>query len=934
MTSRPHTRPRSRAWMLGPIAIAVVALLAPPGSSTAAPTPGGSGTDTALAATDSKVTVTGRGVNAGLTISVNQTKDLTNQAVSIEWSGATETRQGPGDFGAHFMQIFQCWGEDDGTVPGNPGPPPEQCQQGAVAGQPGGVTGTSYPNGFSLYRIITKTDLPNAAALAAAGVGVVDTRTRNVWMPFRAVNGTVIDIQDDPTFNPSVQGGNFWLNTFFNIVTTNEIVAARTGPDGRGSELFQVNTGRQSPGLGCGQRVQPGADGTKTIPKCWIVVVPRGEPAAENAGMGNFETEANSFGVYSSPLSPVAWKNRIAIPIEFQPVDSPCTIADVERRIAGSEIALSAIASWQPALCADGSLPPFSFSTVGDPAARQQLASSVAGGPGMVVVSRPVASTSEDPKSPVVYAPLTVSGLVIGFNIERIPKTDAPAGEQLLRGVRISDINLTPRLVAKLLTQSYSSQVNVGNSSPGYAWATVNPVALGADPDFLRFNEEFAFLQASGRMLGGMVMPSGGSDAAQLLWEWVLADPEANAWLRGAPDEWGMKVNPVYATDPAVNPSGIAFGDPIPNSFPKSDPYCYQAPARGPGRSVVPTPLCGTDWMPYSRTFLEGARNTRAGNDEAKIVENSFAIVSSDVWKRDVPQAPGSRAMIAVTDTVSATRFGLQMARLSRAGDNGDNREFVAPDTAALVAATGAMEPRSNPQVLEPKMLDQPAGAYPLTMIAYAAIKPLSQDPTARAEYAEFIDYASGAGQEPGFEFGKLPSGYAPLPESLASQSETAAEVVRDPVLAALVPPATSSTTTSVPGAAATVTSPALPAVVAASPTRTNSSTTRPAASSGASSGVVTDESTAVSEPTEATEPAAPATSVPAVDVVETTIAAAAQSAPTTPGIDLGSSRFLVVAIGVIALLAALFALEITKRTRQATDEPATSLALEYQLET
>jgi hypothetical protein len=290
--------------------------------------------------------------------------------------------------------------------------------------------------------------------------------------------------------------------------------------------------------------------------------------------------------------------------------------------------------------------------------------------------------------------------------------------------------------------------------------------------------------------------------------------------------------------------------------------------------------------------------------------------------------------MIAVTDTVSATRFGLQMARLSRAGDNGDNREFVAPDTAALVAATGAMEPRSNPQVLEPKMLDQPAGAYPLTMIAYAAIKPLSQDPTARAEYAEFIDYASGAGQEPGFEFGKLPSGYAPLPESLASQSETAAEVVRDPVLAALVPPATSSTTTSVPGAAATVTSPALPAVVAASPTRTNSSTTRPAASSGASSGVVTDESTAVSEPTEATEPAAPATSVPAVDVVETTIAAAAQSAPTTPGIDLGSSRFLVVAIGVIALLAALFALEITKRTRQATDEPATSLALEYQLET
>lgn len=921
--------------MLGPVAIALVALIAPPGSSTAAPRPGGSGTDTALPATDSKVTVTGRGVNAGLTITVNQTKNLTNQAVSIEWSGATETRQGPGDFGAHFMQIFQCWGEDDGTVPGNPGPPPEQCQQGAVAGQPGGVTGTSYPNGFALYRIITKTDLPNAAALTAAGVGVVDTRTRNVWMPFRAVNGTVIDIQDDPTFNPSVQGGNYWLNTFFNIVTTNEIVAARTGPDGRGSELFQVNTGRQSPGLGCGQRVQPAADGRKTIPKCWIVVVPRGEPSAENEGMGNFETEANSFGVYSSPLAPTAWKNRIAIPIEFQPVDSPCTIADVERRIAGSEIALSAIASWQPALCADGSLPPFSFSTVGDPAARQQLASSVAGGPGMVVVSRPVASTSEDPKSPVVYAPLTVSGLVIGFNIERIPKTDAPADEQLLRGVRIRDINLTPRLVAKLLTQSYTSQVNVGNSSPGYAWATDNPVALGTDPDFLRFNEEFNFLQASGRMLGGMVMPSGGSDAAQLLWEWVLADPEASAWLRGSPDEWGMKVNPVYATDASVNPTGIAFGDPIPNSFPKSDPYCYQAPARGPGKSVVPTPLCGTDWMPYSRTFLEGARNTRAGNDEAKIVENPFAIVSSDVWKRDAPQAPGSRAMIVITDTVSAQRFGLQIASLSRAGDNGDSRDFVAPDAAGLVAGTVSMKPKSNPQVLEPDLDDQPAGAYPLTMIAYGAIKPLSQDETARAEYAAFIEYAAGAGQEPGFEFGKLPEGYAPLPEPLAAQAERAVEIVSDPVLAALVPTTTTTTVPPAP-AAPSATTAALPST-GATPARVNTTSNRAPASSSGSSGSGGSGGVAAtpsSEPTASSEPAATEPTATTVESGPTTVVAPAASQPTTPGIDLGGSRFLVVAIGVMALLAALFTLEITKRTRQAVDEPMSDIPLEMQLET
>ena len=58
------------------------------------------------------------------------------------------------------------------------------------------------------------------------------------------------------------------------------------------------------------------------------------------------------------------------------------------------------------------------------------------------------------------------------------------------------------------------------------------------------------------------------------LWNWVLADPEAHAWLNGQPDQWGMKVNPIYSTNPSVNPSGVAFGTPVPESFPKSDPYC------------------------------------------------------------------------------------------------------------------------------------------------------------------------------------------------------------------------------------------------------------------------------------------------------------------------------------------------------------------------
>ena len=190
----------------------------------------------------------------------------------------------------------------------------------------------------------------------------------------------------------------------------------------------------------------------------------------------------------------------------------------------------------------------------------------------MVVVSRPLSPASLNPDSPVIYAPISLSGLVIGFNIERNPRPEAPAEAQQLSGVRVAELNLTPRLVAKLLTQSYRLQVTIG-TPPAYDWMVENPADLGTDPDFLRFNPEFQLLYtADGRTFSGLQLPAGSSDAALQVWEWILADAEARAWLNGTPDEWGMKVNPVYAATAAANSNGVAFGDPLPNSFPKGDP--------------------------------------------------------------------------------------------------------------------------------------------------------------------------------------------------------------------------------------------------------------------------------------------------------------------------------------------------------------------------
>ncbi|MEO0606196.1 MAG: hypothetical protein AAF211_32505, partial [Myxococcota bacterium] len=455
-----------------------------------------------LPATDSAVTVSGRGPFADLEITVNQTAELTNQAISISWTGATATRFGPGPFAAQYLQMFQCWGEPDDTAPENPGPPPEQCVQGATLAF-SGAEGNDFPNGFATTRIISRPSWENYDP----DVGVIDDDT-NVWVPFRSVDGTVIDIGVNPDFVASRGANDFWLNPYFDSRTTNEIAGAKSQSDGSGIELFEVQTGVQSAGLGCGQnRVLPGESDPRT-PRCWLVIVPRSDPLTENEGTPFGGEVADRFGVMTSPLTPTRWQHRIAVELDFTPVDATCSIGDATRRISGNWLSFAAALSWSPALCTQQDLPPFSYSPVSDANARLQLAFPSAGAPGMVVSGGALEST--DPADPILHAPLTASGLTIGFNIEREVDLTAPDEEIALDGIRIENLNLTPRLVAKLLTQSYQSQLSIRGQLPedsAYDWIDANPTDLTRDPDFLRFNEEFELLRTSGtRTMGGLVL--------------------------------------------------------------------------------------------------------------------------------------------------------------------------------------------------------------------------------------------------------------------------------------------------------------------------------------------------------------------------------------------------------------------------------------------
>ncbi len=771
---------------------------------------GSQGTDTALPPTDSAVTVSGRpcpsdmdvdvknpGCGFGnLQIKVNQTKGLINQAVSVTWTGGQppvkenrEPAEGGENVFGNFLQIFQCWGEDDGTNAINPGPPPEQCQFGgfqSTARDANLLVQGNYP----FTRIVSSVD----RASYDSGDGVKNDDL--LWKPFRSVDGTVVDVSADfDALNQGAGGtGAFWLNTNFNAFTTNELPVARSQGT-TGSEVFTVATGLEAAGLGCGQRLEQ-KDGSKRTPKCWLVVVPRSTGAAENPDPADPDGQRPSDAepVLYSPLAQRSWRNRIAVPLEFKPVDSACAIGASERALAGSELAGPAVSSWQPKLCAAPGSPPYSYSPLSDDRARQQVATAAPGAPGMAVVSQPIDPASLQPENPAVYAPLSLSGVTVGFNIERRATRSLQDGrfvakdpaEVPLEGIRVARIQLTPRLVAKLLTQSYKDQLDRFGGGfyekPEYTWHLRNPNNLLVDPDFVQFNPEFANLEAgsstgaAGRVL--VELPS--SDAAHEVWRWVLADPEAKAWLAGAEAPGGMKVNPFYSTDAKLHPSGTPFGEPIPNSYPKSDPFCAQVERRLPSaQNQFPRPVCMNEISPYVNSMEEAALATRAARDRSLTKLDENALTPDAAWKPEPPHPPGLRMMLSVTDTASAARYGLQTARLSQAGDNAPNRAFVAPDEAGLLAGQRAMVTSQVPGVLRPDPAARVAGAYPLTMLTYGAALPASLDAAARKDYAAFLDYAAGPGQIRGLDIGQLPAGYAPLPADLRAQTKVTAAALR-----------------------------------------------------------------------------------------------------------------------------------------------------------
>ncbi len=914
-----RSRVRRLAWRVGyrrgVLLVAATAVLTvvgflpaihPGGQADATAVAGQQGTDTELPLTSSAVTVDGRGAfgpsGSDLKITVNQTQNLENQAVSVTWTGGSVT-DSPNDFEDDYLQIFQCWGNPDPSDPlnaVNPGPPPTQCEFGGQS-----ATSSSYPIGsfnteaysrfladpsWSTYSQMSSFDWTNQIT-GHEVTPYVDTANGGGYVePFVAVDGTVVNQQYDGNYADPNDPQPFWLNPYYSFSTSNEVDFARTystsGGGTEGQQNFQVDTGLEAPGLGCGQDIESVSNGPEQVPECWLVIVPRSTGAVENP--------ANDVApqVLTSPLTPEAWNNRIAIPLGFNPVGSSCAIGADEQRIVGNELAEPAVSSWQPALCSTPSSPPYSYSTVSDDEARNNLTEGAYGAAGMSVFSDPIPADETNPSDPVVYAPLTLSGIVIAFNIDREPAVvngEFEPSEVPLQGTQVENIYLTPRLVAKLLTESYSGDfLDVdADSSSAYSWVKNNPTSLLDDPDFLQYNPEFSLLTTDEQTAAAsLVVEETSSDAATAVWNWVLSDPEAVAWLDGQstgepPGDGTMTVNPIYSTNPSKNPSGVAFGSPTPESYPQSDPYCYST---GEETQTTPPvaarPLCILDWSPFALNMNAAAQDVAESNNQAKTTFSPIATSADTAWTSNGPQAVGTSFVISITDSASAAQYGDQVASLSPSGDDSADRPFVAPTTQSLLAGEQAMTPSSVPGVLETNPSSTAPGAYPLPMLTYAATTPESLSQTSRQNYAAFVQYAAGAGQTPGVNVGQLPAGYAPLPAALQSQALTAAATILNPP-----PPATTPTTTT------TTPAPVLPAA----PTVASSGSEPPVTTSPAQASVST--TTAVPRPLTAVR--------------------LALNANQQPYFGVGAVRWAVVIVAAVALASTIVSVLVEMRRRR-----------------
>jgi hypothetical protein len=493
--------------------------------------------------------------------------------------------------------------------------------------------------------------------------------------------------------------------------------------------------------------------------------------------------------------APCSWADRIVVPLSFGPTPANCPAATPQFYAAGSPMLERAMNQWIPAWCA-GSSPlslNYTFRTTEQQARTDFLQSTAAAtAPTDVAMTTlpPDAAATAGSTRKFTYAPLAVSAVAISYYIDD-PATKTP----------VTHLVLDARLIAKLLTESYSLNYNC-SAEPPAPWPSLpapsqtcdpsvvgNAATLFDDPEFLALNTHCApLLQPANYTCtradfpadslsvssGGQFLPTvpaGNSDMTEELTRWMSSNADAAAFVDGKVDPYDMHVNQNYFSQ----------------TYPLSQFVTLDDGATWPGQLSC-TGGCQTgQWY----ETMQAAWNPVSGLDNVATDLASY---------QPTAQSPYLTCTIPAgctnTNELTLSKFGQQsigVRDLFSMVDEGDAGEFQFPTASLLNGAGQAVAPTvASMQAAVRDMGTNPDGitqfantasadpaAYPVTLVDYAMVPTCGLGSAKASAIARFLANVATAGQVPGVTPGSLAPGYAPLDAVQRAQTLAAARAVQ-----------------------------------------------------------------------------------------------------------------------------------------------------------
>jgi hypothetical protein len=768
----------------------------------AATSAGGSDVTVGKTITRTQTDATGAELPAGtpgvesrsVTMTVSQTQNLrSRQSVDVTWKGAHPTGNmqldpnSPLGVNDEFpFVLLECRGNDSTSVPLSEQLSPQTCwTQTGPQERFSQTPSTAFP-AWRVDRYAAPDErtfhVNDPSPLPAGCDPFTDYATRRV--PFVSVAGTTYypdgaSCMAQPPEGLVVDNASQPGNTTYGI----------TRPDGNGDTKFTMWSTQDNSSLGCSDTI-----------KCSLVAVPvlgiscdvaaTSLPAADRPSATKTAAvtkDCMSTGAYLPgqanygvpPALSVSgrlwwaasnWRNRITVPLTFAPADNICDLVSAKEPVDlyGSELMTQAMIQWRPAFCLDAKRTPFRHVQVGEPQAANLLdQSSIEAG----LVSYPPQGGYT---RPVVNAPVALSGFAISYAIDDV------------EGGSYKNLRMTPRLIAKLLTMSYPGERFVQDE---YAALHTNPLDMSLDPEFQALNPGIKKGVNNNVSASTILSLSSDSDVMRSLTAYLNSDKETRAWLDGAPDPWGMKVNPNYAK--------IAL--PV-QTWPQLDsfePTKYYATGLNFCLQSSPAPFLPLIASPTIRmSNITLAMQFAFATSQVICVQPVLGSTQGLKLGAGGRENPGFRFVLGLTSLADSARYALDTAALQTtvaAGTpakftNDTGRTFVSPTDASLRSAGQLLAPDVKAGLWDlpvARIVTQDAAkaAYPGAMVVYAAVPTLGLPASDAQAYSALLRWAATTGQIPGTTNGTLPPGYLPLTaanglQSLASYTAQAATAV------------------------------------------------------------------------------------------------------------------------------------------------------------